>query len=124
MHIFKHKIFLCVGMMCLLFALSNESKAQNISFRYNYKLDLSNATEAPQFSAFPEFAYPDAARKNGVEGTLKLTLDARRRRQSQRYCCRTGLAVRRFRSGYKRFTAIKISAGKARRQTDCCENAF
>ena len=74
MHIFKHKIFLCIGMTCLLFALSNESKAQNISFRYNYKLDLSNATEAPQFSAFPEFTYPDAARKNGVEGTLKLTL--------------------------------------------------
>ena len=71
---FKHKILLCVGLTCLLFVLSNTAKAQDIFFRYNYRLDLSNATEAPQFSGFPEFEYPETARKNGVEGTLKLTL--------------------------------------------------
>ncbi len=74
MPIIKHKIFLCVGLTCLLFVLSNTVKAQDIFFRYNYQLDLSNATEAPQFSGFPEFDYPEAARKNGVEGTLKLIL--------------------------------------------------
>ncbi len=74
MHIFKYKIFLCVGILCLLFVLSNTSKAQTLSFRYNYKLDLSNATEAPVFSTFPEISFPETARKNGVEGTLKLSL--------------------------------------------------
>lgn len=74
MPIFKHKIFLCVGMTCLLMVLSNTVKAQEIFFRYNYKLDLANATKAPQFSGFPDFEYPEVARKNGVEGTLKLIL--------------------------------------------------
>ena len=74
MLILKHKIFLCVGLTCLLFVLSNTANAQDIFFRYNYQLKLGDATEAPQFSGFPEFEYPEAARKNGVEGTLKLTL--------------------------------------------------
>ena len=74
MPIFKHKIFFCVGLACLLFVLSNAARAQNVSVRYNYKLDLADATEAPQVSGVLEFEYPEAARKNGVEGTLKLTL--------------------------------------------------
>lgn len=74
MPIFKHKILLCVGLTCLLFVLSNTVKAQEILFNYKYQIGLSDATEAPKFSGFPEFDYPEAARKNGVEGTLKFTL--------------------------------------------------
>ncbi len=74
MSIFKHKIFFGVGILCLFSVLSNAARAQDMSFRYNYKLDLADANEAPQVSGVPEFDYPEAARKNGVEGTLKLTL--------------------------------------------------
>lgn len=74
MPLFKHKIFFGAVMLCLLLVLSNTAKAQNISFRYNYKLDLADATKAPEVSGLPEFDYPESARKNGVEGTLKLTL--------------------------------------------------
>ena len=74
MFIIKHKTLFCVGLMILLFVLSISVKAQEISLRYNYRLDLSDATEAPQFNGSPDINYPETARKNGVEGTLKLTL--------------------------------------------------
>lgn len=74
MLIFKHKLYFCVALTCLLFALSNPVKAQNLLFSYEYKLDLSNATEAPEFNGVPDIEYPEAARKNGVEGTLKLNM--------------------------------------------------
>ena len=74
MPISKHKIFLGAGLMCLLFVLSNSVKAQDVFFNYKYQVGLSDAAEAPEFSGFPDFDYPEAARKNGVEGTLKFTL--------------------------------------------------
>lgn len=76
MQILKKKIIFSTGFLCLLFIFSAiKAQAQDISFQYFYKLDLSEATEAPQFpNGFPEFVFPDAARKNGVEGTLKVVL--------------------------------------------------
>lgn len=74
MHIFKQKVFLTAGMLCLLFLLAQTTKAQNYYFRYNYNLDLREATEAPQISVFPTIGFPDEAQKNGVEGTVKISL--------------------------------------------------
>lgn len=72
---FKQKLFFAVCFLCLSFALSTAARAQNLSFQYFYKVDLSEATEPPEFpNGFPQFGFPDAARKNGVEGTLKIIL--------------------------------------------------
>ncbi len=71
----KLNILSILSLLCLLFVFSQAAAAQNISTRYFYKIDLSQATEAPTFpGGFPEFIYPEAARKNGVEGTLKVVL--------------------------------------------------
>ena len=71
----KQNIIFAAVFSCLLFVFSITAAAQNLSFRYFYKLDLSEATEAPAFpNGFPEFDFPDAARKNGVVGTLKIVL--------------------------------------------------
>lgn len=71
----KQNIFSIIVLSGLLFIFSMTAAAQSISLRYFYKLDLSQATEAPAFpGGFPEFNYPEAARKNGVEGTLKAVL--------------------------------------------------
>ena len=75
MYSLKRKLFFIAALSSLLLAFSMTAAAQNISFRYFYKLDLAQATEAPTFpGGFPEFAFPETARKNGVEGTLKITL--------------------------------------------------
>lgn len=74
MHIFRQKIFLRVGMMCLLFTLSNTIKAQEVSISYTSRIEIFDATEPPRILALPEFIYPESARKNGVEGKLKIVL--------------------------------------------------
>lgn len=74
MYISKSKIFLFAGMLCVFFALFNTVKAQEISLKYNYQLDLSNATEPPKLNGVPEIDYPETARKNGVEGTVKISM--------------------------------------------------
>lgn len=74
MNIYKSKIFLSAGVLSVFFTLFSTVKSQEILFQYNYKLDLSNATEAPKISGAPAIDYPEAARKNGVEGTVKVSL--------------------------------------------------
>lgn len=74
MHRFRVK-FLAVICSCILFASASAAQAQNISIQYFYRLDTSQAHEPPEFpNGFPEFVFPDTARKNGVEGTLKASL--------------------------------------------------
>jgi TonB family protein len=46
------------------------ANAQDISFNYFYKLDMSDANEPPQIGGI-DVDFPETARKNGVEGTLK-----------------------------------------------------
>ncbi len=71
----KQKILFAFALSFLMLAFSTAIEAQNLSFRYFYKLDLSAAAEAPTFpNGFPEFDFPETARKNGVEGTLKIVL--------------------------------------------------
>jgi TonB family protein len=50
------------------------AQAQNVSFDYYYNFDLSGAHELPQLGGFSNLSYPEEARKNGVEGTLKASL--------------------------------------------------
>jgi TonB family protein len=45
--------------------------SQDLSFNYNYKLFMENADQAPRITGIDDFALPDAARKNGVTGTVK-----------------------------------------------------
>ncbi len=70
----RQKLFLCAALFWLLFTISNTANAQEISINYTSRIELLNATEPPKILAFPEFKYPDEARKNGVEGTIKIIL--------------------------------------------------
>lgn len=67
----RKQIFFCLGIFLFLLTFSNLAKAQDILFNYNYKLEPAMITVAPEFIGAPEINYPDEARKNGVEGTLK-----------------------------------------------------
>jgi TonB family protein len=70
---FKQKLFTYTSFFCCLWLFSGIVSAQEISFNYFYKLELANATEPPKVGGF-DFDYPEEARKNGVEGTLKAAL--------------------------------------------------
>lgn len=70
----KQTLLLCLGVFCLSLVLNTAAEAQSISLNYHYKLDITGATEPPSLSGAPDVDYPEAARKNGVEGTLKAVL--------------------------------------------------
>lgn len=82
MRIFKRTVFLSGVMMCLSFAFSNvvkaqESitiKAQEASITYTSRIEIFDATEPPKILGLPKFQYPESARKNGVEGKMKVSL--------------------------------------------------
>ena len=69
----KNKLFVCLLFLCLAQLFSARADSQHISFNYYYKLEMVDADEPPQIGNF-DFNYPDEARKNGVEGTLKAVL--------------------------------------------------
>ena len=67
--------FLCTA-ICLAFAVvlcAASASAQQMFFRYNYEFEPAMITEPPEIGGL-EFEYPEAARKNGVEGTVKVSL--------------------------------------------------
>lgn len=74
MYKFKKSLLLCLGVFCLFTALNVTTQAQNISFNYYYQVDMTGATEPPQVTGVPDIDFPEAARKNGVEGTLKAVM--------------------------------------------------
>lgn len=75
MNIKRKNIFTFAGLLCLLFLLSSASaQAQTISFNYSSRVEMGDATDPPDIRGLPEVDYPEAARKNGVEGTLKATM--------------------------------------------------
>ena len=49
------------------------ANAQEFSFKYLYTFEPAMVTEGPQVGAL-DVSYPEAARKNGVEGTVKASL--------------------------------------------------
>lgn len=69
----KRNLLFCLILLCFIAAFSATANAQEISFNYFYTFGRVQADEAPQITGF-DFDYPDAARKNGVEGTLKASL--------------------------------------------------
>lgn len=59
--------------LCLFFAFPTAAQAQEISFNYFYRFGRVEADEAPRINGV-DIDYPETARKNGVEGTLKASL--------------------------------------------------
>jgi TonB family protein len=47
--------------------------AQQMYFNYQYEFEPAMITEPPEFLGALEVDYPEAARKNGIEGTVKVT---------------------------------------------------
>lgn len=71
MNSFKQKL---IFLFIIALVSVSAAQAQSISFSYKYLFDMTGANELPQINAVPNFDYPDAARKNGVEGVLKASL--------------------------------------------------
>lgn len=69
----KRKFLFCVLSLCLASIFSTTANAQEISFNYYYKFGQVIADTAPTITGF-DVDYPDAARKNGVQGTLIASL--------------------------------------------------
>lgn len=71
MNSFKQKLFF---FFIIALVSSTAAQAQSVSFNYKYLFDMTGANEPPQINGVPNVEYPDAARKNGVEGVLKASL--------------------------------------------------
>ncbi len=71
MNSYKRKLFIVISLTMFLLLTGEMIQAQSLSFRYFSRVEMSNATEPPELGGLPELDYPEAARKNGVEGTLK-----------------------------------------------------
>lgn len=67
----KRKFFILISLSLFLLLTSNVSRAQNFSFNYFSRIEMIDVTEPPNISSLPDIDYPEAARKSGVEGTLK-----------------------------------------------------
>ncbi len=60
------------GCLALFLVLCVSAQAQNLSFNYLYKFEAAMITQPPQLGEL-DIEYPDAARKNGVEGTARVS---------------------------------------------------
>lgn len=62
------------GVACAIAFLvcASSLSAQNITFNYFYKFEAAMITDPPELGGL-DIQYPDAARKNGVEGTAKVS---------------------------------------------------
>jgi TonB family protein len=69
----QRNLLFCLILLCFISFFSVSASAQEISFNYFYSFGRVEADEAPQINGV-DIDYPDAARKNGVEGTLKASL--------------------------------------------------
>lgn len=61
----------CAGFAVLLLFCTS-IHAQNITFNYLYKFEPTMVSEPPELGGL-DIQYPDAARKNGVEGTARVS---------------------------------------------------
>jgi TonB family protein len=57
----------------LLVAFVSGVSAQQMYFNYQYEFERAMITEPPELTGALEVDYPEAARKNGVEGTVTVT---------------------------------------------------
>lgn len=68
---FRKQFFLFLGILLFIFTFANISSAQRLSFNYQYQMEPLIADAPPEFITAIEIEYPDDARKNGVEGSLR-----------------------------------------------------
>lgn len=57
-----------------LFLFSTVALSQSLMFDYRYKTEPTVSDTTPLITGSPNIDYPESARKNGVEGTLKATM--------------------------------------------------
>jgi TonB family protein len=69
----KRNFLFCLILLCFISVFSVAGRAQEISFNYFYSFGRVEADEAPQINGV-DIDYPEVARKNGVEGTLKASM--------------------------------------------------
>ena len=69
----KRNWLFCLILLCLTALPAATARAQEFSFNYFYNFARVAADEAPQINGV-DIEYPETARKNGVEGTLKASL--------------------------------------------------
>lgn len=68
------KSHIILNTIAIIFLFSTAAFSQSLLFDYRYKIDPMGADTPPDVSGRPNIDYPDSARKNGVEGTLKATV--------------------------------------------------
>ena len=71
MNSIKKKLFTIIFLAFSLFLISKTNRAQTLSFSYYTRIEMQHTAEPPELNGLPELDYPEEARKNGVEGTLK-----------------------------------------------------
>jgi len=59
--------------VCVLLLLVSGVSAQQMFFSYKYEFERAMITEPPDLTGSLEVDYPEAARKNGIEGKVKVT---------------------------------------------------
>ncbi|MEZ5346925.1 MAG: TonB family protein [Pyrinomonadaceae bacterium] len=69
----SRKLTCSIVSVLFIFFASATLSAQDLFMKYEYLMDLKDATQAPEFQEFPRVEYPDSARKNGVEGTCSVS---------------------------------------------------
>lgn len=72
MHPTKRKlyIFICLSFFLLTFSAA-VAQAQKYSFRYYTRFEVEHGAQPPNIQNVPDLDFPEPAKKNGVEGTLK-----------------------------------------------------
>ncbi len=68
---FRKHLFYCFAITFIFLSVSVFVNAQTVSLNYLYRVEPTVMTAGPEMVGAPQIAYPDEARKNGVEGTLK-----------------------------------------------------
>ena len=69
----KRNALFCLILLCFISVFSVAAKAQEYSFNYLYSFGRVEADEPPKINGV-DVNYPETARKNGVEGTVKASV--------------------------------------------------
>lgn len=69
----KRNLLFCLILLCFISIFPVAANAQEISFNYFYRFGRVEADQAPVITGV-DIAYPETARKNGIEGTVKASL--------------------------------------------------
>lgn len=67
----KNKFYIFIFLTFFLLTFSGIGQAQSYSFKYYTRIEVEHAAEPPNIRNVPDLDFPEAAKKNGVEGTLK-----------------------------------------------------